>query len=1667
MTGGSLNGVAFSVGAQSTCAAGFVNVALPATAPALTQLLPLQAIQQTFLPSPPYTDTITACAPMTDFVQLTGVTSTTQGLTVSLGNIALGPNAPPTLVTTVQAGSGNTSSGFTQVIGANIAGGLSTAVVSAINYIPGGAGGPAGGAGGPFPWLSKGTTVFKSGDQLTLTVNSNAIFLDPGTYQATFTVTPSVGDNAGVPIPVVVTLTISSAILPNTTFGGGTGVTNLTYSLQEGNGFTDNNCGGGGPCATETINIPVVSSVNLLTPSQGDILLNTTGLADTCPASVLSCATAFPVLGVTGAYINLTPTNNLPVGAVGCGQTGDSGVAMSIGTAACYIQVVIPANAFSNAPFGSYTGSFALTAVSPNFPAGAPVTAAEVPNTSAIKITINATPGDLFITTTPGTNPPTANFGVPTNFTGLINSTPNGVTLNAQSMATTTVGTFTATYTPGGVTCPAVTGVTGSTPALPAASVAFSATGAALPAANQNPPTEPFQVGIQNTATLSPGIYGGSISIQPIGPQISAANNNNLPAVLTICAQVGVQVFESYNNLSSPIFFEAGTTQNSTFTVAASGIWPGSTVGALTAPEFGTPLPLGDPALAVTLTGNVATGVSFPTAASSTKTPSSLAVLIALQQQTTVSNTQSCANAFPAFPPSPNDLWLVGSLVTGAQECPSVTVALGNSNPAGAAFTTPNPEQLPIILTSGVELLYEPSTGVIGNVTSPFSEQVPGVGGTVGEHISFNCTYVVGTATPFIDECEPSVTILSSAGTPTVRVTGPFQVTNSCFPAVDAHPHGGQGVSPGNPVTFTFDISAATLCAVTPPVGTYYSSYVIAATNAGPNPPPQYVEVDITLTITANPTVTANPPAISFNYNLGAPATTPASQVFTLLANAVPSPIGFTVSSGSGTASVLLNGGTTVNGCITTAGTLINATISGGGAYVCDPSANPAPLVLTATIATAGLTTPNNVYNGSINVSIPGTNGNVVVEDPLFSIPVTVATFSTPSLTFNPSAEPAFQFTLGQSAETDPASLTSTITLIGTDTYNVTSSVDYVTVTPNASISAATTVVTLAVAPGKADFPTTAGTYPYTITATGVSGETATLMGSIVITGKPVVSFNTPSSPDAIQYYAGDPDSTVSPFTVNVGIVTVPAGNPQNATYTLTATTNQPWCAASNPGAVNNSGGTMTVTLTPLEAVLVPSATPYVCTVTVAGGASITTGTFVINLTVSAQSLNAPNPNTLTFNMPTNATPATSSQTVPLTGHGTFTFNTTDAVVSPVGGTWLSSSAVNLVKGAGTLTVTTNDTGLAAGNQYGGTIAYIGPPSNSVPFNTTVYLNVGVIGASPTSVTFSHTLNYTTPQPATVQLTSPPANLGFTVVTTPSASWLTCSANTNVTPAVLTVSYSATGLTAANSPYTGSCTVNTTGSSNTLVIPVTLNVTASPTLSATIGGGNNPVINLTGTLGGSNVTSTVTIDANGLPAGGTIPFTVTNVTSNPQWLSVSPLTGTVGSTGSTVTITVNMAALGANSQPGTLNGYFNIGSADSANTLTVSVILTTVAPGDPFFNGELSVGGGFFYLVMQDGSPFGFYSFAQGTANSPTATIFHADMGFEYVIPAGGAGAGVYMYDFSSNHWWYTGSTLFPYIYDFNLNSWLYYFPNASSQGHYTTAPRYFYQFSTGKIVSF
>jgi hypothetical protein len=115
-----------------------------------------------------------------------------------------------------------------------------------------------------------------------------------------------------------------------------------------------------------------------------------------------------------------------------------------------------------------------------------------------------------------------------------------------------------------------------------------------------------------------------------------------------------------------------------------------------------------------------------------------------------------------------------------------------------------------------------------------------------------------------------------------------------------------------------------------------------------------------------------------------------------------------------------------------------------------------------------------------------------------------------------------------------------------------------------------------------------------------------------------------------------------------------------------------------------------------------------------------------------------------------------------------------------------------------------------------------------------------------------------------------------------------------------------------------------------------------------------------------------------------------------------------------------------------------------------------------FFAGEAALSGGYFYLALPNGSPFGYYTYL------PTPNyIYHSDMGYEYVVDANDAHGGVYLYDFASSHWWYTSRTApFPYLYDFSLNAFIYYYPNTSQPGTYTKDPRWFYNFGPSKIIT-
>ncbi len=141
---------------------------------------------------------------------------------------------------------------------------------------------------------------------------------------------------------------------------------------------------------------------------------------------------------------------------------------------------------------------------------------------------------------------------------------------------------------------------------------------------------------------------------------------------------------------------------------------------------------------------------------------------------------------------------------------------------------------------------------------------------------------------------------------------------------------------------------------------------------------------------------------------------------------------------------------------------------------------------------------------------------------------------------------------------------------------------------------------------------------------------------------------------------------------------------------------------------------------------------------------------------------------------------------------------------------------------------------------------------------------------------------------------------------------------------------------------------------------------------------------------------------------------------------------------------------------------YKSGALKTNNFVFVNSVLRQPAP--DFFRGEVALGDGVYYLAFAGtGNPFGYYSYL-----GDPSYIYHQDLGYEYVFDANDRDAGVYLYDFASNTFFYTSPSFpFPYLYDFKLRAFLYYYPDPNNPGRYNTdGTRYFYNFATGQIIT-
>jgi hypothetical protein len=174
--------------------------------------------------------------------------------------------------------------------------------------------------------------------------------------------------------------------------------------------------------------------------------------------------------------------------------------------------------------------------------------------------------------------------------------------------------------------------------------------------------------------------------------------------------------------------------------------------------------------------------------------------------------------------------------------------------------------------------------------------------------------------------------------------------------------------------------------------------------------------------------------------------------------------------------------------------------------------------------------------------------------------------------------------------------------------------------------------------------------------------------------------------------------------------------------------------------------------------------------------------------------------------------------------------------------------------------------------------------------------------------------------------------------------------------------------------------------------------------------------------------------------------------------------------------TTNLKNFNANGNGGDLGDWasgsydafnaFSSGTGVEEDLTSVDIRVMDVIGWDlthpPFFMGEVPLSNGIYYLQFPNATPFGYYAYL-----ADSRFIYHVDMGYEYWFDANNADHGIFFYDFMSNHFFYTSPSFsFPYLYDFSLNTVLYYYPDPSHPGHYTTNPRYFYNFATGQIIT-
>ncbi|MEK7406018.1 MAG: IPT/TIG domain-containing protein [Acidobacteriota bacterium] len=566
-------------------------------------------------------------------------------------------------------------------------------------------------------------------------------------------------------------------------------------------------------------------------------------------------------------------------------------------------------------------------------------------------------------------------------------------------------------------------------------------------------------------------------------------------------------------------------------------------------------------------------------------------------------------------------------------------------------------------------------------------------------------------------------------------------------------------ISGFTPSDLAVGVSSAVLATL--PQGTYTGSIQIAAPQASNSP----LTVQVTLTVSTNPLISATPSSLTFDVQPG--GALPPSKTVTLASS-----------------------GTPVNFSLAVSPPVSWLTVS--------PTTGTTTQSFTVGIGPSGLALTPGPYSATIVVTAPGAGNS-----PL-NVPVTLNVSSAPVMVASPNAL-YFNY---QKEKSLPAGQTVSLTSTGTPI--------------NFTVAPASTGNWLSVSQPSGATPATLGV---TVNPAGLA--VASHQGTITLT--PQVSGAVAQTLNVTLTVSNNPLMNVSPSTFSFAFAPGGTTTQvQNLGLTSTSDSlnfTASWSIASGPAgwlAVTPLGGATPANLNvfAISTGLAPGTYTGSINVSATGANS---QTIPVTLTVSTGNNLAVSPASLSFEQPQGG-PAPAAKTLQVSTSGaSLSFS---ATATTVVGSWLS---VNPVTGTtpGTLSVTANGAGLSQGT-YGGNVTVVAAGASNSPQTIPVTLTIGAaqtIAVSPASLSFSFQQGGSPPATQKVAVSSTGGSLNFTASAAATGNWLSVSPASGSTAGEVTVSVNPAGV--APGTHTGTVSIASTAATNSpQTVNVTLTVAA-------------------------------------------------------------------------------------------------------------------------------------------------------------------------------------------------------------------------------------------------